>query len=153
MDILPYPMRSLIFKIILKKMGKNTYIDYGVYFRYPKKISIGANVTINRNVSFYAVLQEEDAEIYIGNFVRIAPEVSIYSGGHDYTKMSLPVTGKKVQIEDNVWIGAKAIILPGVTIGQGAVIGAGSVVTMDIPEYSIAVGNPARVLKKRIVTD
>jgi maltose O-acetyltransferase len=151
LEILPPFFRSFIFKILLKKLGRNSYIDYGTYFRYPRKISIGNQVIINKNCKFYASLHNKKAEIIIGNNILIAPEVSIYSAGHDHYSLSLPHTGDTVKINDDVWIGARSIILPGVEIGKGAVIGAGSVVTKNVPELTIVAGNPARILKKRTI--
>lgn len=81
------------------------------------------------------------------------PGVSLYSGGHpvDYrvrNGISGPEFGGKITIGDDCWIGGNVIILPGITIGRGTTIGAGSVVTKDIPEECVAVGNPCRVIKK-----
>jgi acetyltransferase-like isoleucine patch superfamily enzyme len=137
---------------MFKKLGKNSYIDYGTYFRYPGKISIGNQVIINKNCKFYSSFHDKKAEIIIGNNILIAPEVSVYSAGHDHSNISLPHIGSTVKINDDVWIGARSIILPGVEIGTGAVIGAGSVVTKNVPEFSIVAGNPAIMLKKRTIT-
>jgi acetyltransferase-like isoleucine patch superfamily enzyme len=90
----------------------------------------------------------------IGNDVRIATHVVITPAGHVFDKKDIPirlqgVEMKGIVIEDDVWIGANATILDGVIIGRGCVIGAGSVVTKSLPEYSVAVGVPARVIYKR----
>ena len=93
----------------------------------------------------------DDADIYIGDHVMLAPNVVIATAGHPIE----PNLRKKaaqfnipVHIENNVWIGAGAVILPGVTIGENSVIGAGSVVTKDIPKNSVAYGNPCRVVRE-----
>jgi len=112
-------------------------------------VRIGSNVSINRGVKIIGSYWVKDAEIIIGDNVTIAPSVSIYSAGHDYSKLDLPDTAATVRIFDDVWIGAETIILPGVTIGRGCIIGAGSVVDSDIPDYSIAVRNPVRIVKSR----
>ena len=99
------------------------------------------------------ILLRQEYLIVIGNNVAIAPEVKIFSASHDYQDISLPDYGEGIYIEDYVWIGGGAIILPGVKIGKGSVIGAGSIVTHDIPDWSVAVGNPARVIKKRVLNE
>jgi maltose O-acetyltransferase len=151
LEILPPVLRFLIFKIMLKKLGKNSYIDYGTYFRYPKKISIGNQVIINKNCKFYASFHDKKAEIIIGNNIAIAPGVSIYSASHDHSNITLPHIGDTVKINDDVWIGARSTILPGVELGKGAVVGAGSVVTKNVPEFTIVAGNPAKTIKKRTI--
>ena len=151
LEILPPFLRFLIFKIMLKKIGHNSYIDYGTYFRYPKKISIGNQVVINKNCKFYASFHNKKAEIIIGDNIIIAPEVSIYSAGHNHLDLSLPHIGSTVKINDHVWIGARSIILPGVELGKGAVVGAGSVVTKNVSDFTIVAGNPAKIIKKRTI--
>ncbi|MDD5566238.1 MAG: acyltransferase [Candidatus Omnitrophica bacterium] len=133
-------------------------------------ITIGANTT----VSPYALLKSNNGTIIlgsrcsvndyailygyggltIGNNVHIASHAVVVASQHDYAKLETPdfskdMLGKGIKIEDNVWIGAHAVILDGVTIGTGAVIGAGAVVVKDIPPFSVAVGVPARVIKTR----
>ena len=111
----------------------------------------GYNITIGDD--FYANfdLQLLDVcPITIGKHVLIGPNVVVCTAGHPLDKevrRSKLEFGKPISIGDDVWIGAGAIILPGVKIGSGSVIGAGSIVTKDIPENCVAVGNPARVIK------
>jgi len=111
-------------------------------------IEIGKFSSIND----YCVLNGY-AGIHIGNHVHIAASVMIIASEHDYHELgnlsfSSELSGKGIVIKDNVWIGAGAGILDGVTIGEYAVIGMGAVVTKDIPPYSVAVGVPAKVIKK-----
>jgi acetyltransferase-like isoleucine patch superfamily enzyme len=91
--------------------------------------------------------------VTMGNYVMLAQNIVVSGLNHGYEDVTLPprvqkVVTKPINIMDNVWIGANCVITAGVTIGKHAVIGAGSVVTKDIPDYSVAVGNPARVIKK-----
>lgn len=152
LELSPYPVRILVFRLLLGKLGKDVLIDYGTYFRYPKKISIGDEVSINRGCELYAAHLATGGTITIGNNAAIGPHVKMFAGGHDYNTLSLADTAGPVVIGDCAWIGGNSTILPGVHIGEGAVIGAGSVVTRDIPPYSIAVGNPARVIKQRVLS-
>lgn len=124
-------------------------IDYRTYIRYPKKVSIGAGSTINRGCRFYASHYYKDVRIRIGCHVSVAPEVSFCAAGHDYTELTLPDTAGSIIVGDYAWIGARSVILQGVTIGEGAVIAAGSVVTTEVPPYTVAAGVPARIIKKR----
>lgn len=112
-------------------------------------IDIGAHCTIQ----LFCVLYGHGG-LTIGNFVRIATQTVIVPSNHNFDRLDIPIsqqgyTAKGVTIEDDVWIGAGCKILDGVTIGQGSVIGAGSVVNRSIPPYSVAVGVPARVIRKR----
>lgn len=138
--------RQDILKGLLGKAGKNIYIEAPAYFAYGCNTYIGDNFYANFNL-----VVVDDIEVYIGDNVMIAPNVTMSVTGHpvdpEYrrggTQFSLPI-----RIEDDVWIGANAVILPGVTIGKNTVIGAGSVVTHDIPENCVAVGSPCRVLRQ-----
>lgn len=150
LDLLPQFLRNVVFKIALEGFGSNeTTVDYKTYIRYPSKVSIGSGTTINRGCRFYASHFHKDVRIRIGNHVAVAPEVSFFAAGHDYTELSLPDIAASITVGDHAWIGARSIVLQGVTIGEGAVIAAGSVVTKDIPPYTVAAGVPARVIKKR----
>lgn len=110
------------------------------------KITIGDNFYANVGCHFLG-------EITIGNNVLVGPKTVIWGRDHGISKDQLISDQGHIKlpiiIEDDVWIGANATILKGIKIGKGAVIGAGSVVTKDVPEYAIAVGNPARVVKYR----
>jgi acetyltransferase-like isoleucine patch superfamily enzyme len=149
LELLPPFIRHILYKLLLKNLGSDTYIDYNTYFRYSRRIVIGNNTVINRGCKFFGSYFNKSVTIEIGNNVAIAPFCCFYSAGHDYEYIYLPDTAASIIIKDNVWIGGKSIILPGVTIGEGSVIGAGSVVTKDILPWSIAVGNPAKVIKSR----
>lgn len=88
--------------------------------------------------------------VVIGDRVQFGPNVSIYGAGHETSVLSrikFVEFGHPVFIEDDCWIGGNVIILPGITIGRGSTIGAGSIVTRDIPAYSVALGNPCKVRK------
>lgn len=150
LEVLPQPVRRLVFKLVFKKLGRGGLIDYRTYFRYPSKISIGDNSFINHYCAFYGS-SLQGVEIVIGNNVALGPHVKILTATHDYSDFYLKDVAATVVVGDNVWVGGGSIILPGVTLGEGAVIGAGSVVTKDVEPYMIAVGNPARVIKARDV--
>lgn len=151
LDLLPYPVRISAFRFLLGDVGKAPLIDYRTYFRYPSKITLGDNVAINRGCEFYAAYRAKGGTITIGNNVVLGPHVKVFAAGHDYSTTDLVDTAGPVVIKDFVWVGGNTTILPGVIVGEGAVIGAGSVVTRDIPPYTIAIGNPCRVIKSRIL--
>ena len=119
------------------------YCDYGF------NIETGKNFYANYNCTILDV-----AKVKIGDNCQIAPNVSIYTAGHPLhpvARNSMYEYGIEVTIGDNVWIGGSSVILPGVHIGDNVVIGAGSVVTKDVPDWCVAAGNPARVVRK--ITD
>jgi acetyltransferase-like isoleucine patch superfamily enzyme len=112
---------------------------------------MGNNVWISKNVAFYAM-----NGVRIGNDVTIAKDVSLISGDHGFSgvgkrinEQTMKKTNNPIDIQDDVWIGEKAVILKNVTIGRGSVVGAGSVVTKSVDPYSIVAGNPAKVIKIR----
>lgn len=98
-------------------------------------------------------------DVTIGKYCMLGPEIVFYTQNHYFKRTDIPMCEqgfgetRPITIEDDCWIGRRVIILPGVTIGKGSVIGAGAVISKDIPPYSIAVGNPARVVKSRLITN
>ena len=112
------------------------------------KLVLGDHVRIGTNCYLFAL-----GGIFIGNNTQLSRDITIYSANHNYEGTAIPYDAsylkKEVRIEDSVWIGMNAQILPGVTIGRGAIVGMGSVVTRDVPPYAIVGGNPAKVIKTR----
>lgn len=153
LEVLPHPLRFLIFKALLARLGTKSMIDYQTYFRYPWKISIGQGVWINRGCEFYGSMLAGNAQITIGDHCALGPRVRVLSATHNYRQLDLPDEAASVCIGHHVWIGAGATILPGVTVGDGAIVAAGSVVTKDVAPFSIVAGNPARFLKVRELDD
>ncbi len=153
MDIMPPFVRTLIFKICLKKKGKRGNIDYGVYMRYMNHIELGDDVSINRNSQFHASHHFKNVKISIGNHVAIGPNVCFLVAGHDTSKLTLDDTAADIVVKDHVWICGNSTVLQGVTIGEGAVVAAGAVVTKDVEPYTIVGGIPAVKIKDRIITD
>ena len=125
------------------------FINPPFYCDYGTNIEVGKNFFANYNCTILDV-----AKVRVGDNCQMAPNVAVYTAGHPIhpaARNSGYEYGKEVVIGDNVWIGGNAVICPGVHIGDNVVVGAGSVVTKDIPDWSIAAGNPCRVI--RMITD
>ena len=142
-------LRYLYYKTKIKSCGDKVKFCSGVKIHICKNISIGNNVRIGENCRFSGI-----GGITIGNNVSFGPEILIWSSNHNYySPNELPYDNntqkKSVFIGDNVWIGARSCITPGITIGEGAVIAMGSVVTKDVPPCAVVGGNPAKVIKYR----
>lgn len=139
---------ELIKKIVKELLGKseNAVINPPFYCDYGFNIEVGKNFFANYNCTILDV-----AKVKIGDNCQFAPNVAIYTAGHPIhpvSRNSQYEYGISVTIGDNVWIGGNSVIVPGVHIGSNTVIGAGSVVTKDIPDWVIAAGNPCRVIRK-----
>jgi len=150
----------LVSPSVLRKIGKKTTISGDAI--------LSGNVLIGSHCSIYGpgtMVVGKGKGIVVGSFSSIGPGTKIFDYSHNIDRvttsyinsklkssiLNLPdiVPKEKIAIGEDVWIGSNVVILPGVQIGRGSVIGAGSVVTSNIPEYSIAVGNPCKVVKKR----
>lgn len=145
-DTIPdFKLKSmLIKKLFLKSLGKNAIIFPGVRWFSGKNLIIEDNVGMN--IDCYL---DDKATITIGFGTGFGAFCKLITATHD--KETMEEIEKPIVIGKFCWIGANVTILPGVKIGDFSIIGAGSVVVKDIPEYSIAVGNPARVIKRRII--
>lgn len=137
--------RELILHQLFGACGKNLWVESPFFCDYGFQISVGDNVFVNFNCTIL-----DGAPVKIGNNVLLGPNVQIYSATHP-TQWKLRQKGleyaKPVTIGNDVWIGGGAVICPGIKIGSRTTIGAGSVVTKDIPSDVVAAGNPARIIK------
>lgn len=147
--------RSAILRELLGGIGENVVIDTPFHCDHGKNVFIGSDVIINMNCTFV-----DNMPIQIGNRVLIASNVQIYTSSHPVLPQERLVLdweergttwfrtyARPVEIKNNVWIGAGSILLPGVTIGENSVIGAGSVVNRTIPANCVAVGNPCKIIR------
>jgi maltose O-acetyltransferase len=147
-DLTPWFLRKWILMLMGMRIGRSSFVDHDIYVKFPWKVRIGFNTTINRGVQFYPGIQSP-SKIIIGNHCAIAPNVRFYAAGHDADSIDYSDTGGDIVVGDHVWIGADAIVLQGVCIGEGSVVGAGSLVTRDIPSNVIVAGSPARKLRDK----
>ncbi len=141
--------RKKYWKYRIKSCGKDFTCCSGVIIHSARKLSVGDNVRIGEKSYLNA-----RGGIYVGNNVQMGPRVFMWSSNHNYfAPKALPFDDvqidKPIVIKDNVWLGANSNIIPGVTIGEGAVVAMCSVVTKDVPDCAVVGGNPAKILKYR----
>lgn len=140
--------RRFFMRLYGAKIGKGSSIHMCCRFFSLKKLTIGQDTIIGDGAFL-----DGRASLKIGNHVGIASEVMIYNSEHDINSEDFSATLAPVEIEDYVFIGPRAIILPGVKIGKGAIVAAGAVVTKDIPGFAIVGGVPAQVIGERKLKD
>ena len=126
------------------KIGKDSFIMKSNYFMNPWLIKIGEGSHINRGCTL-----DGRGILEIGNNVSISHGSKLMTGGHDVQHRNFPGIYEKIKIEDYAWLGVNCVVLKGITIGKGAVVAAGAVVTKDVPEYTIVGGIPAKPIGKR----
>ncbi len=138
--------RRVISERLFGRIGEQSMVEPPFHCSYGENTYIGDHVYLN---AFGTIL--DNNEVRIGNHVMIGPAVQIYTAAH-LLQAEARIAGwevtKPVVIEDNVWIGGSAVVLPGVTVGSNAVVGAGAVVTRDVPPGVVVVGNPASVVRE-----
>ncbi len=142
-------IRRWICRGVFKSCGREVNIERGAWFGDGSQLEIGdySGIGVNCQVT---------GPVRIGRDVMMGPEVIILTRHHRFDRLDVPMwrqgstEARPVIIGDDVWIGTRAIIMPGVHIGRGAILGAAAVVTKDVPDYAIAAGNPARVIRSRL---
>lgn len=140
--------RAELLRLLLGKTGNRFLIEQPFYCDYGYNIEIGEDFYMNVNCVIL-----DGAKVSFGNHVFVAPNCGFYTAGHPLdaeTRNQGLEYALPIRVGNNVWIGAQVCVLPGVNIGNNCVIGAGSVVTHDIPDNSLAVGNPCRVIRKLV---
>ncbi|WP_197706834.1 acyltransferase [Sterolibacterium denitrificans] len=129
------------------RVGQECELEPGIDVGFRPDLSIGNHCQINQNTSIKSAR--------IGNDVMIAPGVVLLDRQHNFSRIDIPMTQQGASLRqltvigDDVWLGQNVIVMPGITIGSGVIVGAGSVVTRDLPDWSVAVGVPAKVIRYR----
>lgn len=126
-------------------LAPGSNILMGVRFRYRRHLILGVNSVIN----YGSTIDTRGGEVVIGDYVDLAPEVNVWTLEHDPQDPSHAARGERVVIDDYAWVANRAVILPGVTIGRGAVVAAGAVVTKSVAPFAIVAGVPARQIGRR----
>lgn len=142
-----YEKRNTMLKEMFAEIGEECYIEPPFHANWGgRHVHFGRNVYANFNLTLV-----DDTHIYVGDYTLIGPNVVVATAAHPLSpELRLQITqyNLPVHIGKNCWIGASVVIVPGITIGDNSIIGAGSVVTKDIPANIIAVGNPCKILRE-----
>ena len=144
-------IRAFLCSFLFHKVGININVEHNARFHSGASIAIGDNSGIGINCRI-------PSNLSVGKNVMMGPDVVILAKNHNFSDITIPMIqqgyseAEKVIIKDNVWIGARAIILPGISIGTGSIVGAGAIVTKDVPPSAIVGGNPAKIIKFRSPT-
>ena len=139
-----HSLRNFAYRLSGVKIGKHSYLHMGVRFYYPKGIKIGTGSIIGDRCFL-----DGRAPLSIGNHTSIASQVLIYNSEHNIHSEDFKPVEEPIEIGDYVFIGPRAIILPGVKVGRGAIVAAGAVVTKDVGDFEIVGGIPAKVIGER----
>jgi len=137
-------IRLAILRATAARIGVDVVLEPGVRVLSPWRLLIGSHTNIGRHVHL-------DARGYlsIGDNVNISDEAAVWTAEHDIQSPNFVMTRARVTIENRVWVGFRSIVLPGVTLGEGCIVASGSIVTKDVPPFSVVAGVPARVIGKR----
>lgn len=143
-----YKWRVMWLRLFGAKIGKRCHVYPKVKIWQPWCISMGDDSCLSNGVNCYSV-----DEIDIGSNVVVSEGVFLCTASHDITSPSFELTTASIRIEDSVWVCARAVILPGVTIGSGAVVGCAALVVKDVLPWNVVGGNPANFIKRREIKD
>jgi putative colanic acid biosynthesis acetyltransferase WcaF len=139
-----YGFRNGLLRLFGAQVGRNVTVRPTVKVTFPWKVTIGDNAWIGDNVQLYSL-----GPIVIGDNAVVSQLCYLCTGSHDPAQVDFPIYAKTIVIEREAWLCADVFVMPGVTIGRGAVVGARSLVTCDIPPLALAKGQPARVVGER----
>ena len=140
-----YGFRNFLLRLFGAKIGEKVIIRPTARITYPWKVSIGDYSWIGDDVVLYSL-----GEIEIGKNVVISQKSYICTASHDYLQSDFPIFAKKSTIEDECWLATDVFVSPGITIGEGSVIGSRSSVYKDIPSNKVCIGSPAKIIRERI---
>lgn len=143
-----YVLRRAVVRRIFRECGTGVIVKSKVYFGRGTNVRVGDRSQLGLNL-------RADSDFTLGSDVVMGPDVVIMSWTHSFDRCDVPITQqghgpvRPVHVGDDVWLGTRSIVLPGVRIGDHAIVGAGAVVTKDVPAYAIVAGVPARVIRDR----
>jgi len=140
--------RIFLLRCFGAEIGQGCRIAQSTKIWLPSKLSLGDQVCLAERTDIYTV-----SAIRIGSNVAVSQGSYLCTASHDISKLDRPLISRPIAIGDHAWICAEAFIGPGVTIGEGAVVGARAVVTKDVPAWTVVAGNPAVEIKKRIIRE
>lgn len=139
-----FTWRSFILRVFGARIGSDFNIYSSAIIYFPWNFEVGSECSVGEDALVYNL-----GRVRLGNQTTISHRAHICAGTHDYTKVDLPLLKPEIHIGDQVWVCTDAFVGPGVTIGEGAIVGARAVVTKDVQPWDIVAGNPAKVIKKR----
>ena len=139
-----HPWRSFLLKLFGAKIGRGCHIYPGAKIWAPWNLEFGDYVGVASGAICYSM-----AKITLGDKVVVSQGAHLCTGSHDYKNPRFPLFAKPINVGSNAWIAAETFVCPGVTIGEGAVVGARSVVTKDMPAWTVCAGNPCKPIKPR----
>ena len=129
-------------------MGRRCAVSASAKIWAPWNLELGDYVAVGARAEIYNV-----ARITVGSNVTISQDSYLCTASHDISRLKKPLVFKPISLGDSVWVAARAMVLPGIAIGEGAVVAAGAVVVKDVEPWTVVGGNPAKVIKKRELTD
>lgn len=136
--------RNVVLRAFGAKIGEHCVFASSSKIWAPWNLTVGHYVAFGDHVECYNV-----AKVTIGSMVTVSQDAYLCTASHDISSKIKPLTTKPITISDYAWICAKAIVMPGINVGEGAVVAAGSVVVKDVPTWDVVGGNPAKFIKKR----